>query len=151
MISCMLLFACKPGIPSDIIQPDKMEKVLFDIHVVDGYIVTIVKQDSAKIIASAYYKGIYKKFDIDSALYAKSMNYYYGQPDVLDKMYDKVAKNLEKEKLENDLRVQELARIEHNKLMAKSKKYLTVDSQTAANIPIFNFGYNPFQDITMSY
>ena len=45
---------CKSGIPKDIIQPNKMEKVLFDIHVVDGYIGTMINQDTTKIIASSY-------------------------------------------------------------------------------------------------
>lgn len=96
---CLSLYACKPGIPKEIIQPDKMEKVLFDIHVVDGYIGTMSSEaDSTKKIASAYYKGIYKKFAIDSALYNQSMNYYYQHPDILKKIYENVGTQLNKEK-----------------------------------------------------
>lgn len=96
---CLSLYACKPGIPKEIIQPDKMEKVLFDIHVVDGYIGTMASEaDSTKKIAAAYYKGIYKKFAIDSALYNQSMNYYYQHPDILKKIYENVSTQLNKEK-----------------------------------------------------
>ncbi|WP_199141107.1 DUF4296 domain-containing protein [Pedobacter sp. ASV12] len=96
---CSGLYACKPGIPKELIQPDKMEKVLFDIHVVDGYISTMSPgADSTKKIASAFYKGIYKKFQIDSALYNQSMNYYYQHPDILKKIYDNVTTQLNKTK-----------------------------------------------------
>lgn len=99
LLVCLGLYACKPGIPKDIIQPDKMEKVLFDIHVVDGYISTMSPTaDSTKKIASAYYKGVYKKFQIDSVLYNKSLNYYYQHADLLKKMYDNVTTQLNKTK-----------------------------------------------------
>ncbi len=102
MISCIVLYGCRPGIPKEIIQPDQMSKVLFDIHVVDGYITTISNRDSAKIVASSFYKGIYKKFSIDSALYAKSMDYYYNHPDVMEKIYTEVEKTFVKVRAKND-------------------------------------------------
>ena len=99
IIAFVLFFsACKPGIPKEIIQPKQMEKGLFDIHIVDGYLSNIPKQDSAKIIAAAYYKGIYKKFNIDSALYNKSLNYYYKNPNELNKIYSNVINNLKKQR-----------------------------------------------------
>jgi hypothetical protein len=90
--------SCKPGIPKDIIQPEEMAKVLHDIHIVDGYVNLSVRPDSVKIIAASYYKGIYKKYDIDSALYAKSMDYYYREPKALNDIYVKVTADLTKEK-----------------------------------------------------
>lgn len=92
IILFILLQGCKPGIPKEIIQPTEMEKVLFDIHVVDGYLVTFTNQDTLKIIASSYYKGIYKKFGIDSALFKKSMDYYYSHPIILNQIYTNVEK-----------------------------------------------------------
>ncbi len=100
IIIFLLIQGCNEGIPKEIIQPDKMEKVLFDIHVVDGYLITFINQDTVKIIASSYYNGIYKKFGIDSAIYNKSMDYYYSHPLILDKIYAGVEKkfNLENAK-----------------------------------------------------
>lgn len=102
IIFFILIQGCKTGIPKGIIQPDKMEKVLFDIHVVDGYIGTIVNPDTTKIVASSYYNGIYKKYGIDSALFNKSMDYYYTHPVILNDIYTKVEKVFiaEKEKYE---------------------------------------------------
>ncbi|MBB2144550.1 DUF4296 domain-containing protein [Pedobacter sp. LMG 31464] len=98
LILCALFYACKPGIPKDIIQPDKMEKVLHDIHVADGYSSSFPQVDSAKKVISSLYKGIYQKFGIDSALYNQSLDYYYKHPDVMKKMYDNISANLTKER-----------------------------------------------------
>ncbi|RZL50198.1 MAG: DUF4296 domain-containing protein [Pedobacter sp.] len=100
LIVCISFFACKPGIPKEIIQPDKMEQVLLDVHVLDGYIGGLPGVDTAKKVASAYYKGIYKKYDIDSVLYHKSMDYYYNNPTVMKKIYDSLTVKLTKLKEE---------------------------------------------------
>ena len=94
----LLAASCKPGIPSDIIQPDKMALVLHDVHLADGYLQTIYVPDSAKKTASAFYGGIYKKFEIDSALYQKSMDYYMVNPRIMNGIYEKVTAELTKEK-----------------------------------------------------
>jgi hypothetical protein len=143
MIICSFFYACKPGVPSDVIQPDKMEKVLFDIHIVDGYIGTQPKPDTVKIIASSYYKGIYKKFAIDSATYNRSLNYYYNHPDVLTKMYEYVMKELEKTRKTNDKRIETEARDEQHKYLAKHARVLDV-SNIGVGRPKFNFTVNPF-------
>jgi len=120
---CLLLIGiggCKPGIPSDIIQPDKMGDVLYDIHMADGFIATIPDPDSAKNTSAAYYKGIYKRFEIDSALYTRSMNYYYDHPDVLNVMYEKITAKLKKAKEKEDkINAKRLKKIEAIK---KAKK-----------------------------
>lgn len=132
----MLFLGCKPGVPSDIIQPEKMEKILFDIHVADGYATSIPFVDSAKSIVPSIYKGIYQKYDIDSAMQAKSMNYYYRHPDVLSKMYEnisarlKVAKDKQEaiEKKEIEKRQKEIAKKakEDSVKNAKNKKIDTL-------------------------
>ncbi|WP_316765661.1 DUF4296 domain-containing protein [Pedobacter frigiditerrae] len=96
IILCLFIYACKPGVPKDIIQPDKMEKVLIDIHIVDGYLSTLnlPSQDTSKKVAAPLYNGVYKKFEIDSALYNRSLDYYYNHPDVMKKMYDSISVKL---------------------------------------------------------
>lgn len=96
IILCLFIYACKPGVPKDIIQPDKMEKVLVDIHIVDGYMSTLnlPNQDTSKKVVAPLYKGIYHKFDIDSALFNRSLDYYYRHPDVMKKMYDSISVKL---------------------------------------------------------
>ena len=96
-LTLIFLSSCKPGIPKDIIQPDDMALVLTDIHLVDGYI-SNVTPDSAKIIAASYYNGVYKKFNIDSAKFNKSMDYYNVKPAIMDDIYKKVTATLTKQK-----------------------------------------------------
>ena len=90
----LLFYACKPGVPKNIIQPSEMEKVLFDIHLLEGYVSNLPNPDTSKKVSAAYYKGIYKKFGIDSALYTKSLNYYYTNPVLMKKMYDNITTKL---------------------------------------------------------
>lgn len=104
---------CKGGIPDGIIKPDKMEKILFDIHIVDGYLSTIYMPDSAKKVASSYYNGIYKKFETDSTEYRKSLVWYNNNPAELEKMYKNIQIAMAKQK-----KATEIA-----DLMIKKKKF----------------------------
>lgn len=144
MISAVLLYACKPGIPKEIIQPDQMGKLLFDINVVDGYITTITNRDSAKLVAAAYYKGIYKKFGVDSALYAKSMDYYYAHPDIMEKIYTAVEKTFVKEKARNDKVIAADEALELAKANAKNVSYLNV-KEAVPTSESFKMVVNPFR------
>ncbi|WP_316839944.1 DUF4296 domain-containing protein [Pedobacter gandavensis] len=94
----LLISACKPGIPKDIIQPDKMPGVLSDIHLTDAYVASFPSSDSARKVASSFYKGIYKKYGIDSAVFARSMAYYNDNPKLLDEIYTSVVDDLTKQK-----------------------------------------------------
>ena len=140
---CITFYACKPGVPDNVIQPDKMEKVLFDMHVVEGYLGTMPNPDTAKIVASSYYKGVYKKFDIDSATYTTSLDYYYKHPDVLNKLYENLAKQFEQEKKINEKRLDQEALAIRKKELAKNAKVLVVPSPSL-NPPKITFSRNPF-------
>ncbi|HMI01468.1 MAG TPA: DUF4296 domain-containing protein [Pedobacter sp.] len=98
VISFLLMTGCKPGIPKDLIQPDEMALILHDIHVFDGYINAVANMDTARVVAAGYYKGIYKKFGIDSALYSRSFAYYNKHPKAMTEIYTKVVSRLDKEK-----------------------------------------------------
>ena len=97
------LICCKSNeIPKEIIKPNEMSKILYDIHVADAYVTTIGDADSAKKTSSALYRGIYNKFKTDSVKYNRSMNYYYEHPALLTKMYEKIKTDLEKTKQKQD-------------------------------------------------
>jgi hypothetical protein len=98
LLLCFFISGCKPGVPKNLIQPEEMGKILFDVHVVDSYLNTISDADSSRRIAASYYKGIYKKFDVDSVKYVKSMSYYAEHPDDLSKIYEGVTKDLTAQK-----------------------------------------------------
>ncbi|MCZ4244039.1 DUF4296 domain-containing protein [Pedobacter punctiformis] len=98
LVLAILWIGCKSGIPKDVIKPDKMEEILYDIHVADGYISTIYVTDSAKKVAASFYKGIYKKFGIDSVQYNRSMKYYNSNTEELSKIYKNISRKLEWQK-----------------------------------------------------
>lgn len=130
LLSVLCLAACKPGIPKDIIQPTEMENILYDIHVLDGYVGTIPTPDSARKTSAPLYKGIFKKYGIDSATHAKSMAYYYKRPDLLSKMYDKISDRISKER-DTEVKKQETqAKLEREKLekLAKAAAKRRLDS-----------------------
>lgn len=102
VIMILVGLGCKSPIPKDIIQPDQMGKILYDIHIVDGYVNTIPLPDSAKRVAAAYYKGVYKKFSVDSASYNKSLDFYYKHPDIMNTIYLKLQTDLKDAKKKED-------------------------------------------------
>lgn len=102
VVMILVMLGCKPPVPKDIIQPDQMGKILYDIHVVDGYVNTIPKPDSAKMVAASYYKGVYKKFAIDSASYNKSLDFYYKHPDLMNPIYVQLQTDLKSAKAKED-------------------------------------------------
>ncbi len=117
----VVLAGCKSPIPEDIIQPDKMGKVLYDIHMVDAYISTMPDQDSAKRVAAAYYKGIYKKFAIDSVSYQKSMDFYYDNPEIMAELYDQIKGKITNVKTKTE-------KIQEVQLKLETQERLRVDS-----------------------
>jgi Domain of unknown function (DUF4296) len=149
IIISICFYACKPGIPKDILQPDKMQQVLIDIHLVDGYISTLPSLDTAKKVGSSFYKGIYKKYDIDSAIYNTSINYYYKHPDLMKKMYDSISVKLGVLREKNAALVDDLTNISFKGIFSIDKSdTLLVDRNLNKkyNIPILkknvyaNFG-----------
>jgi hypothetical protein len=108
----VVLSGCKSPVPEDIIQPDQMGKILYDIHMVDSYISTMSNQDSAKRVAASYYKGIYQKFKIDSVSYQKSMDFYYSNPEIMAELYNNIQAKIKDTKTKAEKRQEALLKLE---------------------------------------
>ena len=103
----LLLTSCgkeKPEntrIPKDIIGPDKMEKVLTDVHLVEGSLVYIrSKKGNYEELKNYYYRFIFKKHNISREQYEKSLAFYQDHIDLLEEIYVKVFENIEKRRSE---------------------------------------------------
>jgi len=122
------LSGCKSPIPAHIIQPDQMGKLLYDMHMVDAYISTMPNQDSAKKVAASYYKGIYKKFKVDSALYQQSMDFYYDNPEIMSDLYKNIQVKITQTKTkvekiqEAELKLETQQRLKRDSLRSDSIK-----------------------------
>lgn len=86
-----LLFACEQKkAPRDIIDQKKMIRIMADLHIMDGYMSTILYNDTIRRNSGNLYATIFKTHNTTSALYEKSLKYYSMNPALLDTMYNSV-------------------------------------------------------------
>ncbi len=83
--------------PKDLIPQDKMIEVLVDIHVADAVVEHKYGADHPNpALTSALYKKIYINHGITAEQYKTSYKYYEMEPDMMNKMYDKVITEISK-------------------------------------------------------
>lgn len=106
----ILLFfiSCSEKLPKGILAKDKMVNLLTDIHLIDGYGMTMMPDSNAVKIPQLY-QSVFKKYDTDSVQFRKSMEYYAQQPVELDSMYNAVTRRLERMEEEENKRLEEEA------------------------------------------
>jgi len=92
-ISFFLILSCAKSKPSGIVSESKITEVLTEVSLVDGYLNTL-PSDSAKRVMPVLYDKIFKKYDLDSATFVKNLDFYFGNPNLTDKIYVDVNKNL---------------------------------------------------------
>ena len=92
----MLIVGCKPGVPSEIIQPDDMEDILYDYQLADA----MAQQSSDYAYNQVLYReAVFKKYGITSAEFDSSMVYYTRHTESLHKIYENLAERLRNEAL----------------------------------------------------
>jgi len=99
------LVSCKPRIPSSVIQPSKMKKILYDYHMAEAIAQTGPNTDINK---TAYYDAVFKKHHVTKADFDSSMVYYARHTDELYKIYESLTDRLSKEALAAGASVTEL-------------------------------------------
>ena len=94
----LLLFcaACNGGgIPKGILDEETMTRLLTQIHITDGSMYNTVQlPDSLYKYGINKYDMVLKSFHTDSTQFKQSMKYYTQHPDILEKIYIKVADDL---------------------------------------------------------
>ena len=89
----VFVVGCKPTVPSEYIQPDDLEDILYDYH---------VSQAMSKEVGSGnfdykrnlYFMAVLKKYDVSEAVFDSSLVYYYSHADRLKDIYLRVAERL---------------------------------------------------------
>ena len=94
-ISFFLIISCARSKPSGIVSDKKMTEILTEVSLIDGYL-NILPSDSAKKVMPVLYAKLFKDFGIDSAEFMANLNYYFGNPELTEKMYDVVNTKLKK-------------------------------------------------------
>ncbi len=69
---------------------------MVDFQITDAYLNQVPNQDTMKMQAHSRYNYIFKKHDIDSATFSKSLSYYSRRTEEFNKMFDGVLDSLNK-------------------------------------------------------
>lgn len=88
----MLTTSCGKEIPGNIIQPDKMESILYDYHLAMGMSNNLKNTDK-----EAYKKYVFRKHRIDEALFDSSMVWYTREAQELVSIYENLEKRFKRE------------------------------------------------------
>ena len=81
-IVLILPSACKPGVPSEYIQPGDMEDILYDYYVSQGIAsVPNVNAGGEDYRRDLYFNAVLKKHHVTRAEFDSSLVYYYTRAD----------------------------------------------------------------------
>ncbi|MGN0002649.1 MAG: DUF4296 domain-containing protein [Sphingobacterium composti] len=106
-ISFFLILSCAKSKPSGVVSESKITEVLTEVSLLDGYLNSL-PSDSAKRVMPVLYDKIFQKYKLDSATFVKNLDFYFGNPNLTDKIYTVVNNNLSK--LERDFHVEDSVR-----------------------------------------
>lgn len=92
----VLMAACKPGTPSQYIQPDKMEDILVDYHLAQS----LAQHETSAEYGRDYNRAIYleavlKKYGVTKADFDSSLVYYYTRADRFEAICQHVSERLD--------------------------------------------------------
>lgn len=92
LIVTLSVFACKPSVPKDVIQPGRMEDILYDYHLAEAMSNQV--QPNTNYNKQLYYDAVLKKYDVTRAQFDSSMVYYQRHTERLYNIYDNINKRL---------------------------------------------------------
>lgn len=100
LLTTLLLTSCIPTTPSQYIQPDDMEDILVDYHLVRALAHnTDVPYDSIPLFQARCLQSVFRKHGITQEQFDSSMVYYYTRADRFEAVYKRVAARLEERAL----------------------------------------------------
>ena len=93
----IMLFSCRHASkpPADLIPTSTMEKILLDVNLAESY--SLIAKDSLHRAGTKntdsltlYYKSIFAHYKVSGDQFATSLNWYKGNPELLDTMYNNI-------------------------------------------------------------
>lgn len=88
-VAAVLLFPeCKPGVPSDLIQPAELEDLLYDYHIAQAMAET--QQDSMNFKRYSYVQAVFEKYGVSEAEFDSTMVWYASHATYLNDIYKKL-------------------------------------------------------------
>ena len=89
------IVACKPGVPSEYIQPRQLENILYDLHIADGMAVAEGNYSEIAFRRLAYREAALRKHQVTEAQLDSSLVFYYRHTEWLHDIYKNLAKRLD--------------------------------------------------------
>ena len=90
-----LMVSCKPSVPSEYIQPDDMEDLIYDYHVAQG--IAMLQDGSQDYNRRLNFELVLKKHGLTQAQFDSSLVYYYTRADRFQEIYKHVQERLNNE------------------------------------------------------
>ncbi len=103
LLLLQIIVSCSVDVPSDIISPGKMERILYDYHQAQG--MAELADGNAANNRYLLVQQVFKKHGVTEAEFDSSMVWYSGHSEYLVKMYKHIDARLEKESAELGLDV----------------------------------------------
>lgn len=106
MLSLLVLVACteKDKIPSNVIQPEKMEKVMWDMLQADRFSAQYLARDSARIDVKKesfrVYDQVFQIHNIKREEFQRSFKFYMGRPDLFRKIFDSLGSDANRRRVD---------------------------------------------------
>ena len=94
----ILLSACKPSVPSNYLQPDEMEDLMYDYYVSLG-------MSNSRVGSTEYQQrynleSVLRKYNLTSAEFDSTLVYYYNHMEQMNEIYSNIQKRLSDEALQ---------------------------------------------------
>lgn len=96
VVVMLCIVGCKPTVPREYLQPDKMADILYDYHLADAMAME-EDGDNRGYDSRLYRLAALKKHGVTEADFDSSMVYYTRHADWLHKVYMQVAERMEKD------------------------------------------------------
>lgn len=98
LLTILLLTGCKPTVPSQYIQPDELEDILYEYHLAEAIAASSLS-DNREETSLAYKAAVLEKYDVTQEELDTTLVYYTRHTGKLHEIYDNIIKRLNKEAL----------------------------------------------------
>ena len=91
----LCLSACKPSLPPDIWEKEKMIEFLVDAQLLEAKVsVKDLPKKQSDSLYARYYKELFAYYNTTQEIWVKNMEYYHNKPERMDDIYKEVISRL---------------------------------------------------------
>lgn len=107
-----------------------------EVHVLDGYLAGL-PIDSSRQIVDTLYKQLFEKYGLDSMSFSANLDYYYSDPVLTEKIYEKIQKDLTEREKEM-IRVDSIRAAVQSDSMARINRYQNLLSMQQSLLRVYH-------------